>query len=79
MIPVLEMSVPSNMSVALFNLDSASQGSWYMSCSEYSYSVIALFVRIENKLLCSSVPSFPPNRANGEAVFEGSPIRYTKI
>ena len=34
----------------------------------------ALFVQIE--LLSSSVRRFPPNGANGVAVFEGSPIRY---
>ena len=39
-------------------------------------SMIALFVRIE-LLLCSSIGRLPPNRANGVAVFEGSPIRYT--
>ena len=40
------------------------------------FSMIALFVRIE--LLRSSFLRFPPNRANGVAVFEGSPIRYNK-
>ena len=37
---------------------------------------IALFVRIE--LLCSCIRRLPPNRANGVAVFEGSPIRYNR-
>ena len=37
----------------------------------------ALFVRIE--LLCSSVYRLPPNRANGLAVFKGSPIRYSTL
>ena len=38
------------------------------------FSTIALFVRIE----CSSILRLPPNRANGIAVFKGSPIRYNK-
>ena len=37
-------------------------------------SMIALFVRIE--LLFSSIRRLPLNRANREALFEGSPIRY---
>ena len=37
---------------------------------------IALFIRIE--LSCSSICRLPPNRANGVAVFEGSPIRYNR-
>ena len=32
-------------------------------------SIISLFVRTE--LLCSSIRRFPPNRANGVAIFEG--------
>ena len=40
------------------------------------FSMIALFVRIE--LLRSSIPRLPPNKANGVAVFGGSPIRYNK-
>ena len=36
--------------------------------------MIALFVGRE--LLFSSFRSFPQNRGNGVAVFEGSPIRY---
>ena len=36
--------------------------------------MIALFVQIE--LLCSVIRRLSPNRANGVAVFEGSPIRY---
>ena len=40
------------------------------------FGTIALFVRIE--LLCSSILRLPPNRANGIAVFKGSPIRYNK-
>ena len=36
-------------------------------------SMRALFVRIE--LLCSSVRRLSPIRANGVAVFEGSPVR----
>ena len=38
-------------------------------------SMIALFERIE----LSFIRRFPPNRANGVAVFEGSPIRYNKV
>ena len=36
--------------------------------------MIALFVR--KLLMCSFIRRLPPNRANGVAVFEGSPIRY---
>ena len=37
------------------------------------FSTIALFVLIE---LYRSIRRLPPNRANGVAVFENSPIRY---
>ena len=41
------------------------------------FSAIALVVCIE--LLCSSIRRLPPNRADGVAVFEGSPIRYNNV
>ena len=40
------------------------------------FSMMALVVRIE--LLCRSIRLLSPNRANGVAVFEGSPIRYNR-
>ena len=40
------------------------------------FSTIAIFVRIE--LLCNSIRRLPPNRANGVAVLEDSPIWYNK-
>ena len=48
-------------------------GKHVMLRKELLLSMIALFVRIE--LLCSSFRRLPPNRANGVAVFKGSPIR----
>ena len=41
------------------------------------YGMIALFVRKE--LLCSSIRRLLPNRANGEAVFEGSLFGTTNV
>ena len=40
------------------------------------FSTTALFIRIE--LLCSCVHRLQPNKANGIAVFEDSPIRYIR-
>ena len=46
-----------------------------MFVNEYSYKNTVV-LRIE--LLCSCIRNLPPNRANGVAVFEGSPIRYNR-
>ena len=87
MIPVSEVQVPSNMSIALTlcflcYLGSSSQCSsvrrkMCQSPNTATLQYDALFVRIDLHVLCSSICRLPPNRANGVAVFKGSPIRYS--
>ena len=83
--PVSEVEITSNISVVLIlhflcNLKghlarvALLEGKHTMLRIQLLFNIISLLVGI--KLLCSSICRFPPNRANGEAVFEGSPIRY---
>ena len=76
--PVSEVQISSSMSVALniyaFIIISSHQARVALSGR--------IHLRLRKQLLfsmiaiVSSIPRLPPNRANGETVFEGSPIRY---
>ena len=84
MIPVSEVQIPFNLSVALklcffcYHGSSSQITSVRRKTSHASVQLlfgrIAIFVRRE--LLFCSYRRFPQNRGNGVAVFEGSPIRY---
>ena len=78
MIPVLEMQIPSNLSVApnlcfLCNLGAPTQ------CSSILMKTCRAPNTVTLQLHRSSIPRLPPNRAKGVAVFESSPIRYTAV
>ena len=86
-IAVQEVQIPFNMSIPLnlcflCNLRLPSRRSSIRRKHvtlhiQLFFSMIAVFIRTE--LLCSSIRLFvifPPNRANGVVVFDGSPIRY---
>ena len=84
MIPVSEVQIPYNFSVALKLRFFCYHGSPSQSTSvrrkichasvQLLFGMIALFVRRE--LLFGSFRRVPQNRGNGVVVFEDSPIRY---
>ena len=83
-IPVSEMQIPFNLSIAQKLCFLCYHGSPSQSTSvrrktchasvQLLFGMIALFVRRE--LLFGSFRRFPKNRGVGVAVFEGSPIQY---
>ena len=81
MIPVLEVQIPSNMSAALnlcflCNLGSPSQSSSIRTKTFYAPNTATLRHNSYIHANIRSIHRFPPNRAIGVVVFEGSPFRY---
>ena len=84
MIPVSEVQIPFNVTVALkvcflcYHTSSSQSISFWEKTSHASvqllFGMIAIFVGTE--LLISPFRKFPQNRGTGAAAFEGSPIQY---